>query len=65
MKIKDIHIGDRLWWHDPDAIEGNVDPRPVTVVRVEGEIVSCIFDSTVAGFGEVEAFAHELSRKEE
>ena len=57
MKLGEIHIGDRLKWKDPEY--PNETPRPVTVVRKNGEIVSCTFDY-IDGYGEVEAFPHEL-----
>lgn len=64
MEIDDIHIGDRLMWTDPDPIEGNPDERPVTVVRIDDMVVLCQFDAVEnGGYGEVEAYPHELSRR--
>lgn len=59
MELDEIHIGDRLKWTDPEYPDET--PRPVTVVRKTGEIVACTFDN-IDGYGEVEAFAHELSK---
>ena len=63
MKLEDIHIGDRLLWTDPEYPDET--PDPVTVVRINGEVVSCQFDCPPngSGYGEVEAFAHELEMK--
>lgn len=59
MKLCDIHIGDRLLWAYPDAPG---ESAPVTVCKIVGEIIKCTFDSgpIAGGYGEVEAFAHEL-----
>lgn len=59
MELDEIHIGDRLKWRDPEYLY--LTPVPVTVVRKTGEIVECTFDN-IDGYGEVEAFAHELSK---
>lgn len=64
MEIQDIHIGDQLIWTDPDHIDGNPDERPVTVVRIDGMVVLCQFDTVEnGGYGQVEAYPHELSRR--
>lgn len=60
MELNDIHIGDRLWWHDPDNPDEA--PDPVMVVRKNGETVVCQFTAGV-GYGCVEAYAHELEMK--
>lgn len=59
MELDEIHIGDRLKWTDTEYPDET--PRPVTVVRKTGEIVSFIFDN-IDGYGEVDALAHELSK---
>lgn len=59
MELCEIHIGDRLKWTDPEYPDDT--PRPVTVVGKNGDIISCTFDF-IDGYGEVEAYAHELSK---
>lgn len=64
MEIDDIHIGDQLIWMDPDHIDGNPDERLVTVVRIDDMVVLCQFDAVEnGGYGQVEAYPHELSRR--
>ena len=57
MTLRQIHIGDRLKWTDPEYPDR--EPIPVVVVRKQCDVVGCVYADDR---GEVEAFAHELSK---
>lgn len=60
---KSFNVGDRVLWTDPECPDES--PIPATVVKVCGEVILCVFDNVPNGYGEVEAFAHELKKKEQ
>ena len=58
MKIKDIKVGMRVFWNDPDP-EGNSGWG--RVVRKQGDFSDAVISLKMDDEGEVECFVHELS----